>query len=59
MRNVIMKKSFDYGQARKRIEFATAVIALVLTMVKLWNAVQPLLSVAFNYPEHSCDAKLS
>lgn len=58
MRYVIMKK-FDYGQAQKRIEFATKVIELVTAILILVSVALPLLSVAFNYFEHPSDAELS
>ncbi|CRM96499.1 hypothetical protein [Pseudomonas sp. 22 E 5] len=52
-------KKFDYVQAQKRIEFVTKVIVMVTAILKLLETALPLLSVAFNYSEHSCDAKFS
>lgn len=52
-------KKFDYSQAQKRIEFATALVELATAIVAFAVAIHPLLSVAINYPRSPVDAKFS
>lgn len=53
--DVIMDKKNDYSRARKRIGLAIMIVHLATAVVKFVIAVQPLLSVAFNYLKSSRD----
>ena len=52
-------KKFNYDQARKRIELATAIFSLTCVMMKFALLVHSFLSVALNYTGLPPNAKQS
>ena len=44
-----MFKNLDYDLAQKRVKLVREVVYLLLGLHKLYEAIPPLLSVAFNY----------
>lgn len=42
-------KNLDYDLAQKRVKLAREVVFLLIGVHKLYEAVEPYLSVAFNY----------